>query len=59
MMKTFEQTVGSELDDLSGEHKTAAERNGRDRRADTVRDAICDVTPLKCYFFTKMSILGS
>ena len=53
MMKTFEQTVESKLDHSSGKHQTAAERNGRDRRDDTVRDVICDVTPLKCYFSLK------
>ena len=48
MMKMFEQTIGSELVNSSGEYETAAVRNSRDRRADVVRDVICDVTPLKC-----------
>ena len=46
-MKMFEQTVESELEDSSGEYETAAERNSRDRRADAVRDVICDVTHMK------------
>ena len=50
MMKTFEQTVESELEDSLGEYETAAERNSGDRRADIVRDVICDVTSLKCQF---------
>ena len=50
MMKMFEQTVESEMKDSSGEYETAAERNIRNRRADAVRDAICDVTPLKFQF---------
>ena len=50
MMKMFEQTVVSELEDSLGEHETAAERNSRDRRANVVRDIICDVIPLKCQF---------
>ena len=49
MMKMFEQTVESELEDSSGEYETAAERNSRDRRADGIRDVICDVIPLKCH----------
>ena len=43
MMKMFEQTVESGLEDSSGEH-TEAERNSRDRPADAVGDVICDVT---------------
>ena len=50
MVKMFEQTVESELEDSLGEYETAAERNSRDRRADVVRDVICDSTPLKCQF---------
>ena len=58
IMKTFEQTVKSELEDSLGEHETSAERNGRDRWADNVRGIICDVTNTEMLFFTKMSILG-
>ena len=50
MMKMFEQTVKSELDDSSGKYETATERNNRDRRADAVRDVICDVTRMKWQF---------
>ena len=46
----FEQTVESELKDSLGEYETAVEKNSRDRRADAVRNVICDVTPLKCQF---------
>ena len=49
MMKMFEQTVESELEDSSGEFETAAERKSRYRRADSIRDVICDVIPLKCH----------
>ena len=37
LMKMFEQTVESELEDSSGEHETATERYSRARRADVVR----------------------
>ena len=50
MMKMFEQTVESELEDSLAEYETAAERNSLDRRADVVCDVICDATPLKCQF---------
>ena len=47
MMKMFEQTVESEVEDSSGEYETASERNSRYRWADAVRDVICDVTHMK------------
>ena len=46
MMKMFEQTLEGELDDLSGEYETTAERNSRYRRVDAVRG----VTPPKRQF---------
>ena len=49
MMKMFEETVESELEDSSGEYETAVERNS-DRRADAVRDGSCDVTHVKWQF---------
>ena len=47
----MEQTVECEMEDSSGEHETVAERDSRDRRADTVRDVICDITHIKWQFF--------
>ena len=47
MVKMFEQTVESELEDSLGEYETATERNSRERRTDDVRDVICDVTHMK------------
>ena len=39
IMKIFEQTVESELEDSSGEYETEAERISRNRRADAVRES--------------------
>ena len=47
IMKMFEQTNESELEDSLGEYETAAERYSRDRPADAVRDVICDITQMK------------
>ena len=45
------KNVESELEDSSGKYETAAETNyNRDRRADAVRDVICDVTHMKWQF---------
>ena len=49
-MKMFEQTVESELEDLSGEYETTAERTSRDWQTDAVRDVIYDVTHMKWQF---------
>ena len=47
MMKMFEQNGESELEDSSGDYETAVGGNSRDRRPDSVRDVICDVTHMK------------
>ena len=54
----FEQNIESELDDSSGKYKTAAERNSLDRRADAVRDVICDVTYMIDNFQAQTVIKG-
>ena len=47
MKKMFERTVKSELEDSLGEYETAAKRNSRDQRSDSVCDVIFDVANMK------------
>ena len=47
MMKMFEETIESQLEDSSGKYETAAEMNIRDRRSDSFREVICDVAPMR------------